>query len=124
MTSQGSAYARFTRALSSGSPQRVREAASELSQVSLEDALAICLCFLDREPALFPRAAARWASRLVLERPLTLAEAQLTFAALDALQGDAPRAGGEALIALCERFGVRRGDLLLGDWLDRRGVTI
>ena len=124
VTSQGNAYARFTRALSSGSPEGIRLAAGELAQVNLEDALAICLCFLDREPASFPRAAARWAGRLVLERPLTLPDAQLTLAALAALQSDAPRAAGEALIALCERFQIRRGDVVLADWLQRHGLDV
>ena len=124
MTSQGSAYARFTRALRSGSPGRIRLAASELPQITLEDALAICLCFLDREPASFSRAAARWGGRLVVERSLTLPDAQLTLAALTALESAVPRAGGEALIALCERFQVRRGDVLLGDWLQRHGLDV
>lgn len=124
VTSQGNAYARFTRELSSGSPEGIRVAAGELAQVNLQDALAICLCFLDREPASFPRAAARWAGRLMLERPLTLLDAQLTVAALGALQSDEPRAAGEALIAVCERFQVRRGDAVLADWLQRHGLDV
>ena len=60
MTSEGSAYARFRRALESGTPLTVRTAAAELARIGLADALAICLLFLDREPELFPRAAARW----------------------------------------------------------------
>ena len=50
---------------------QIRAAALELpGPVALEDALAILLALLDREPHTFPRAAARRGPRLVLERRL------------------------------------------------------
>jgi hypothetical protein len=44
VTSQGSAHARFRRALATGNPLLVRAAAAELGSISLADALSICLC--------------------------------------------------------------------------------
>jgi hypothetical protein len=86
----------------------------------LEDALAICLALLDREPQTFPRAAAKWASRFAIERRLTLTDAQLTMAALAALPGDGARAGVEALIELAERHKLQRVDELLSSWTEAR----
>jgi hypothetical protein len=74
--------------------------------VGLEDALAICLAFLDHEPASYARAVARWASRLTAERSLDLADAQLLFAALGSLPGAGARAGAEAVIELATRYGL------------------
>jgi hypothetical protein len=88
--------------------------------VALEDALAILLALIDREPETFPRAAARWGGRLVVERRLLLVDAQLALAALAALPGPGAGAGGEALIEISERYGLRRVDDLVGDWLRTR----
>ena len=90
--------------------------------VGLEDALAILLASLDREPATFSRAAARWGSRLVLGHKLTLDDAQLTLVALEVLPGKGERAGAEALIELSDRCGLRRVDELRGGWMRRRGL--
>jgi len=100
---------------------QIRAIAAELPQVGLEDALAITLGLLDREPATFSRFAARWGARLVLERRLELDNAQLAFAALAALDGRHPRPGVEALAELTEAFGLRDGERLLVNWLERRG---
>ena len=123
MTSQGHAYGIFRRSLERGTPLQIRAAAAELATVSLEDALAICLAFLDQEPASYPRAAAKWASRMSVERSVSLADAQLLLAALGALPGAGVRAGAEALIELCALYELRRVDVLLGGWLERRGYT-
>jgi hypothetical protein len=90
----------------------------------LEDALAILLALLDREPETFPRAAARWGARLALERKLTLVDAQLALASLAVLPGPGPgaRAGAEALIELADRHGPCRVDELLGGWMQARGI--
>jgi hypothetical protein len=80
---------------------QIRAIAAELpGPVGLEDALAILLALLDREPQTFSRGAARWEARLALERKLTLPDAQLTLAALEVLPGPGARAGAEALIEL------------------------
>jgi hypothetical protein len=124
MTSQGSAVLRLQRALTNPrtSAALIRAIASELPTIGLEDALAILLALLDREPASFSRTAARWGARLTIERRLPLADAQLTLASLAVLPGAGAQAGAEALIELAGRHGLRRVDELLGDWLRRRGL--
>jgi hypothetical protein len=73
---------RFQRALQTGNPAIVLAAAHELPKpVQLRDALAILLVRLDRDPERYPPAAARFAARLVSNRRLSLADAQLTYAA-------------------------------------------
>ena len=88
MTSSGSPYARFRRALATGNLAVVRAAAAELPAVDLADALAICLLMSVRDDERFERAAVRWLARLALERPgiglgelvsLTLAPAELAL---------------------------------------------
>ena len=124
MTSEGHALTRLHRAIERGTPTQIRAIVAELPRPpGLEDALAICLALLDREPATYPRAAAKWASRFAIERPLTLHEAQLTLAALAALTGESARAGVEALIELAERHRLHRVDELLGQWSRRRGLA-
>jgi hypothetical protein len=44
----------------------------QIPRVGLEDALAILLALLEREPHTFSRTAARWGGRLMLERHLPL----------------------------------------------------
>ena len=68
MTSNGSAYARFRRALQSGNLTLVRAAAAELPAVSLDDALHVCVLLRDREPERYERAAVRWIARFCVER--------------------------------------------------------
>ena len=60
MTSQGSAYGRFRRALARGNLQLVRAAAGELPTIRLDDALRVCLLIRDRDPDRYERAALRW----------------------------------------------------------------
>jgi hypothetical protein len=102
MTSDGSAVTRLRRALANPrtSASQIRAIASELPTVGLEDALAILLALLDREPQSFSRTAARWGARLTIERRLPLADAQLTLASLAVLPGAGAQAGAEALIEL------------------------
>jgi hypothetical protein len=60
MTSQGSPYARFHRALRSGNLDQVRIAARELPQVGLDDALAVVLLISKQDGERYDRAATRW----------------------------------------------------------------
>jgi HD domain-containing protein len=69
MTSQGSAYARFLRALANGNLTMVDAAARELTHVKLEDALQIVLLMDSTGDARFERAAVRWLCRLAQEKP-------------------------------------------------------
>ena len=120
MTSQGHALTRLQRALERGTANQIRAIVAELPRPpALEDALAICLAFLDREPETYPRAAAKWASRFAIERQLTLTDAQLTLAALAALPSQSARAGAETLIELADRYKLRRVDELLTGWIER-----
>ena len=123
MTSDGHAVTRLRRALERGSANQIRAIVAELPRPpDLEDALAICLALLEREPETYPRAAAKWASRFAIERRLTLTDAQLALAALAALPTESARAGAEALIELAERYRLQRIDELLAEWSERRGV--
>jgi hypothetical protein len=60
MTSQGTAHGRFSRALASRNPRGAAAAARELGQLSLEDALGLCVLYLQSTPARYERAAVRW----------------------------------------------------------------
>ena len=68
VTSQGSKYAEFQRALATRDLLLIRGAAAELAQVPLEDALAVCEVMATREPELYQRAALRWLARYCQER--------------------------------------------------------
>jgi hypothetical protein len=80
---------RLQRALANprASVAQIRAIAAELPTVGLEDALAILLALIDREPQTVPRAAARWGARFTVERKASLADAQLALAALAVLPG-------------------------------------
>ena len=67
MTSDGSAYARFKRALEVGNELLVLAAARELPRIALDDALRICLLLREGDPDRFERAAVRWLGRFALE---------------------------------------------------------
>jgi hypothetical protein len=69
------------------SAAQIRAVAFELRTVGLEDAPAILVALLHREPQSYSRTAARWAARLTVERRLPLADAQLTLASLAELAG-------------------------------------
>jgi hypothetical protein len=123
MGDAGSAMARFERAIKIGNPSIVLAAAHELPKpIQLRDAVRILLVFATDDPARFPVAAARFGSRLVSERRLSIADAQLAFAALATLTSQDPTAGAETLSILLERHGERRAAEYLGEWLSVRGA--
>src|ERR1700761_5073526 len=85
MTRDGSAYARFRRALETGNELLVLGAARELPQVALDDALRICLVLRDGDPDRYDRAAVRWLGRFALEAgAVTIRDLRGAAAALDA----------------------------------------
>jgi hypothetical protein len=109
---------RFERAIATGRPSIVLAAAHELPKpIQLRDALRIVLVLATNEPERYPAAAARFGSRLITERRLSITEAQLALAALSTLAGPEPHAGGEALCVLLERHGDRKAAEHLGEWL-------
>jgi hypothetical protein len=120
VTSQGSAYSQFRRALERRNLLVAWSLAAELPQIALADALALLLLALDQQPWRFDTAAPRWHSRLCAEARLTLAEVQLAVAALDALAGPRAVAGGQALVALCEAHGLDDVVGVLDGWLSAR----
>ena len=101
MTSQGSAYGRFRRALEQGNLQLVRAAAGELPTIRLDDALAVCLLIRDRDPQRYERAALRWVARFAVEaRAATLPDVQAAARALALLPSRPEEAMGQ-LQRLC-----------------------
>jgi hypothetical protein len=112
MSTKGSSYARFRRALDSGNLTAVRMAALELPYVNLADALAICLLMRRQRDVRFERAAVRWLARLSLERPeVTLIELRDAAAALTELPSDQARA---TLSGLCSRLRLPEASRVLG----------
>jgi hypothetical protein len=77
VTSQGSPYGRFRRALDRGNVTEALSSASELRNVRLLEALELCLLLRDKAPARYSRAAVRWHSRFVRELPgVTIEDSQ------------------------------------------------
>jgi hypothetical protein len=106
VTSEGSPYARFRRALETGNELLVLGAARELPQIALDDALRICLVLRDGDPHRYERAAVRWLGRFALEaRAVTIRDLRAAAAALEALPTRTADAM-EALQRLCVACGV------------------
>jgi hypothetical protein len=106
VTSEGSPYSRFCRALDSGNELLVLTAARELPQIRLDDALRICLVLRDGDPGRYERAAVRWLGRFALEgRAVTIGDLRAAAAALHELPGRSAEAM-ERLQALCVARGV------------------
>ncbi len=104
MTSQGSPYARFRRALDNGNLDLIRLAAKELPRVGLHDALRVCAAMRDAAP-LYERAAVRWLGRFALESRADLEAILEAAAALQALP-DFPDRSTATLNSLCREHGV------------------
>jgi hypothetical protein len=108
MTSDGSPYTRFKRALTTGNLNLIRAAAAELPRVGLADALEVCLLLRDQDARSFERAAVRWLGRFALEaRDVTIETLERAAGALRAMP-QSPDAAMEALSALCLHHGVDR----------------
>lgn len=107
VTSQGSPYTRFQRALTTGNLLLVRAAALELPRVDLHDALRICLLIHRGDPDRYEQAAIRRLGRLCLEHPGIgfdeLAQGLAAFRALPTQTAPAL----DALRTLCARCGLR-----------------
>jgi hypothetical protein len=107
MTSDGTAYGRFRRALRMGNLAQVRAAAAELPQVGLDDALAVVLLMDEHDDERYERAAVRWLARLVAERPdVGLVDLGLGLTALEALPHNRDAAIW-VLADICTRHDVR-----------------
>jgi hypothetical protein len=89
MTSEGSPYARFRRALATGNLLLIRAATAELPRVDLGDALSVCMAIRRAEPERFERAALRWLARFCVERPgATLADLRAAAWAFERMGSD------------------------------------
>ena len=101
MTSQGSAYQRFRRALATGNLTIIRAAAAELPTVRLDDALQVCVLLRDREPERYEPAAVRWIARFCVERQdVSLQDVQHATYAFSLLRKE-PEKALSILQALC-----------------------
>ncbi len=101
MTSQGSPYSRFQRALKTGNLNVIRNAAADLPAVDLGDALAVCVAIRDAEPHRFERAALRWLARFCVERSdATLAEVSAAATAFGRM-AEEPAQALETLRKIC-----------------------
>jgi predicted deacetylase len=106
VTSDGSAYTRFRRALEAGNEMIVLATARELPHIALDDALRICLVLRGGDRRRYERAAVRWLGRFALEaREITIADLRSAADALDALPMRANDAL-ERLQQLCLEHGV------------------
>jgi hypothetical protein len=104
VTSQGSAYMRFRRALDRGNVTEALSAAAELQFVGLAEALELTLLLADGEDARYERAAVRWHVRFVYEsKNIGIRESQAVLALLAAIP-----ANRLAAAALAELFSRRR----------------
>jgi hypothetical protein len=117
VTSRGS---QFKRALERRNVLVAWTLAAELPKVPLADSLSLLLLALDQQPWRFETAAPRWHARLCHEARLTLAEAHLAVAALDALAGPGAVAGGQALVGICDAHGLDDAMSVLDGWLSAR----
>jgi hypothetical protein len=105
MTSAGSPYARFQRALATGNLNVIRSAAAELPRIGVAEAASILLVILRAEPEQYERAAVRWLGRLCLERSrVDLADLSRAAAALVALP-ERPGSARPLLAEVCSRAG-------------------
>ncbi len=108
MTSHGSPYARFRRALRIGRLSMVYDAAAELPRVDLDDALAITLLIERQDPERYDRAVVRWLARLCLEVPsVGIEDLRGGLLAFEALPEN-PDGARRALAELCSRHGFQR----------------
>jgi len=93
VTSQGSAYGRFTGALATKNLLGAEMALREMGTASLASALDYLVLLAELRPERAAAAAIRWHGRFELEaRVMTLAESQLALAALTSVCAGEPDA--------------------------------
>jgi hypothetical protein len=88
VTSQGTAHGRFERFLRQGNVEMAEQAARELGQLSLRDALSLVSLYARMGSPKFEPAAVKWVGRLALEgRAIDLQDMLVAVAALSQLRG-------------------------------------
>jgi hypothetical protein len=101
VTSDGSAYARFQRAVRSGNAEIALAAARELATIGLADALLLTLLLQQKGGLRFERALLRYHARFVEARPgLSVDESLVVLALLGELRGWRAPAAARALAQL------------------------
>jgi len=110
VTSQGSPYQRFRRALATGNPLLAWAACAELPRVELHDALALVLLLGHAGDPNFHRARSRWVAHYAQQTGCDAIEAELLGASLTAVAGvrAVQPAACETLHALLELHGLNR----------------
>jgi hypothetical protein len=86
MTSQGSAQARFQRAVRRRQVLAAETAARELGGLSLSEALSLCLLYAAEDDPRFERAFRRWLGRARRDHALTHEQVELIRASAGALR--------------------------------------
>jgi hypothetical protein len=105
VTSQGSSFMRFRRALDRGNVTEALSAAGELQFVGLAEALELTLLLADADQEKYERAAVRWHVRFVYEsKNVGIRESQAVLALLAAIP-----VNSLAATALAELLSRRRG---------------
>ena len=106
MTSQGSAQARLARFIRSGQVFHADMAARELGNLSLSEALSLCLlCEAEGDPR-FERAFQRWRRRVVREKALRHEQVELLSAPAGALGTSFRPIALDTLMAACRWLGM------------------
>jgi hypothetical protein len=114
------AHAQLQRALERRHLPLALSAARDCPSLGLADALALSLLALESNPPLYDVMAARWSARWITERKADLRDAALVVAALQAIAGRDPRAGGFALLAVAQRGHHHEVARTLERWLQQR----
>jgi hypothetical protein len=97
VTSQGSAFMRFRRALDRRNATEALSAASELPHVGLAEALELTLLLAEEEDARYERAALRWHARFVYEtKPVDIRDSLVVLALLAAIPSNRLAAAAHA----------------------------
>jgi hypothetical protein len=121
VTTQGSPYGPFRRALERQHVPAALAAAAELPQVALADALELLLLPRDADEACHRATALRWHARSWREvRDVTLAEATAVLALLAGLAEGAPAAAARALAELLAAAELKQPARVLLRWASSR----
>jgi hypothetical protein len=116
MTSSGSAYGRFRRALDNGNLLAARAAAIELKHVGLAEALELTLLILAKDPPRFRAAALRWQARYVGDTRASVEEATAVLGLVAMLEGRRAKPAAQALAGLLDSRTLLPASEVLVGW--------
>jgi hypothetical protein len=111
LTAQGQSRSIFKRAIENGNVVVAEMTARELGRITLEEALALTVLVVQKDPGRRSRYAVRWLLRLLQEdENLTIEDAGLAASALAALGGRGHAEALATLLAMAERATRQRND--------------